>query len=185
MPTGPIRLPEGLTPGLSGEAFFEPQNHTYPFGCHIAMLEIDRETGEPRLLKMVAVDDAGHLVNPLIVEGQIHGGLAQGIGQAMVEEVAYAADGQPLTASFVDYALPRASDFPRFELDRTVTPTPVNALGAKGVGEAGTIGSAPCIVNAVVDALSGFGIRQLDMMLRPEKLWRIMQGRETASSSDA
>ena len=96
---------------------------------------------------MVAVDDAGHLVNPLIVEGQIHGGLAQGIGQAMVEEVAYAADGQPLTASFMDYALPRASDFPRFELDRTVTPTPVNALGAKGVGEAGTIGSAPCIVS--------------------------------------
>ncbi|MCY4122028.1 MAG: xanthine dehydrogenase family protein molybdopterin-binding subunit [Acidobacteria bacterium] len=181
----PIRLPEGLTPGLSGEAFFEPSNHTYPFGCHIAMLEIDLETGEPRLLKMVAVDDAGHLVNPLIVEGQIHGGLAQGIGQAMVEEVAYAADGQPLTASFMDYALPRASDFPRFELDRTVTPTPVNALGAKGVGEAGTIGSAPCIVSAVVDALSGFGIRHLDMMLRPEKLWRIIQGHETASSSDA
>ena len=94
------------------------------------MLEIDLETGEPRLLKMVAVDDAGHLVNPLIVEGQIHGGLAQGIGQAMVEEVAHAADGQPLTASFMDYALPRASDFQRFELDRTVTPTPVNALGA-------------------------------------------------------
>ena len=143
----PIRLPEGLTPGLSDEAFFEPQNHTYyPFGCHIAMLEIDPETGEPRLLRMVAVDDAGHLINPLIVEGQIHGGLAQGIGQAMIEEVAYAADGQPLTASFMDYALARASDFPRFELDRTVAPTPVNALGAKGVGEAGTIGSAPCIV---------------------------------------
>ena len=177
----PIRLPEGLTPGLSGEAFFEPKNHTYPFGCHIAMLEIDRETGEPRLLKMVAVDDAGHLVNPLIVEGQIHGGLAQGIGQAMIEEVAYAADGQPLTASFMDYALPRASDFPRFELDRTVTPTPVNALGAKGVGESGTIGSAPCIVNAVVDALRGFGIRHLDMMLRPEKLWRIIRDHETAS----
>ena len=181
----PIRLPEGLTPGLSGEAFFEPKNLTYPFGCHIAMLEIDRETGAPRLLKMVAVDDAGYLINPLIVEGQIHGGLAQGIGQAMIEEVAYAADGQPLTASFMDYALPRASDFPRFELDRTVTPTPVNALGAKGVGESGTIGSAPCIVNAVVDALRGFGIRHLDMMLRPEKLWRIIQDHETASSCDA
>ena len=119
------------------------------------MLEIDRETGESRFLKMVAVDDAGHLINPLIVEGQIHGGLAQGIGQAMIEEVAYGADGQPLTASFMDYALPRASDFPRFELDNTVTPTPVNALGAKGVGEAGTIGSTPCIVNAAVDPLSG------------------------------
>ena len=181
----PVRLPEGLTPGLSDEAFFEPSNNTYPFGCHIAMMEIDRETGEPRLLKMVAVDDAGHLINPLIVEGQIHGGLAQGIGQAMVEEVAYAADGQPLTASFMDYALPRASDFPRFELDNTVTPTPVNPLGAKGVGEAGTIGSTPCIVNAAVDALSGFGVRHLDMMLRPEKLWRIIHEHESARSSDA
>ena len=178
----PVRLPEGLTPGLSDEAFFEPSNNTYPFGCHIAMLEVDRETGEPRLLKMVAVDDAGHLINPLIVEGQIHGGLAQGIGQAMVEEVAYAADGQPLTASFMDYALPRASDFPRFELDSTVTPTPINPLGAKGVGEAGTIGSTPCIVNAAVDALSGCGVRHLDMMLRPEKLWRIIQGQPARSS---
>jgi carbon-monoxide dehydrogenase large subunit len=148
------------------------------------MLEVDRETGEPRLLKMVAVDDAGHLINPLIVEGQIHGGLAQGIGQAMIEEVAYGADGQPLTASFMDYALPRASDFPRFELDNTVTPTPVNPLGAKGVGEAGTIGSTPCIVNAAVDAVSGLGVRHLDMMLRPEKLWRIIHGR-SAGSSDA
>ena len=144
------------------------------------MLEIDRETGESRFLKMVAVDDAGHLINPLIVEGQIHGGLAQGIGQAMIEEVAYGADGQPLTASFMDYALPRASDFPRFELDNTVTPTPVNALGAKGVGEAGTIGSTPCIVNAAVDPLSGRGVRHLDMMLRPEKLWRIIQDHEAA-----
>ena len=181
----PVRLPEGLTPGLSDEAFFEPSNNTYPFGCHIAMLEVDRETGEPRLLKMVAVDDAGHLINPLIVEGQIHGGLAQGIGQAMIEEVAYGADGQPLTASFMDYALPRASDFPRFELDATVTPTPINPLGAKGVGEAGTIGSTPCIVNAAVDALSGCGVRHLDMMLRPEKLWRIIREHESARSADA
>ena len=170
----PVKLPAGLTPGLSDGAFFEPKNHTYPFGCHITMLEIDRETGEPRLLKMVAVDDAGHLINPLIVEGQIHGGLAQGIGQAMVEEVVYGADGQPLTASFMDYALPRARDFPRFELDNTVTPTPVNPLGAKGVGEAGTIGSTPCIVASAVDALTGFGVRHLNMMLRPEKLWRII-----------
>ena len=177
----PAKLPEGLSPGLSDEAFFEPGNNTYPFGCHIAMLEIDRETGEPRLLKMVAVDDAGNLINPLIVEGQIHGGLAQGIGQALIEEVAYGADGQPLTASFMDYALPRASDFPRFELGATVTPTPVNPLGAKGVGEAGTIGSTPCIVNAAVDALSPFGVRHVDMLLRPEKLWRLMQGGEGAS----
>ena len=172
----PVPLPEGLDPGLSDEAFFEPANNTYPFGCHISMLEVDRDTGEPTLLKLVAVDDAGNLINPLIVEGQIHGGLAQGIGQAMIEEFRYGDDGQPLTASFIDYAIPRAADFPRFELDNTVTPTPVNPLGAKGIGEAGTLGSTPCIVAAAVDALSEFGVSHIDMMLRPEKLWRIIHG---------
>ena len=174
----PTKLPEGLEPGLSDQAFFEPRGNTYPFGCHISMLEVDRETGVPTLLKLVAVDDAGNLINPLIVEGQIHGGLAQGIGQAMIEEVVYGDDGQPLTGSLMDYALPRASDFPRFELENTVTPTPLNPLGAKGVGEAGTIGSTPCIVAAAVDALSGFGVTHIDMMLRPEKLWRIIHGGE-------
>jgi carbon-monoxide dehydrogenase large subunit len=172
----PVPLPEGLEPGLSEEAFFEPSNNTYPFGCHISMLEIDRDTGEPTLLKLVAVDDAGHLINPLIVEGQIHGGLAQGVGQAMIEEVVYDEQGQLLTGSFMDYAIPRATDFPRFELDCTVTPTPVNPLGAKGVGEAGTLGSTPSIVAAAVDALSPFGVKHIDMMLRPEKLWRIIHG---------
>jgi carbon-monoxide dehydrogenase large subunit len=170
----PVPLPPGLEPGLSDEAFFEPANNTYPFGCHIAMLEIDRDTGEPTLLKLVAVDDAGNLINPLIVEGQIHGGLAQGIGQAMIEEAVYSENGQLMTGSFMDYAMPRATDFPRFELDATVTPTPVNPLGAKGVGEAGTLGSTPCIVNAAVDALSPFGVTHVDMMLRPEKLWRLV-----------
>jgi carbon-monoxide dehydrogenase large subunit len=172
----PVPLPPGLEPGLSEEAFFEPSNNTYPFGCHISMVEVDRETGEPTLLKLVAVDDAGHLINPLIVEGQIHGGLAQGIGQAMIEEAVYNADGQLVTGSFMDYAMPRATDFPRFELDATVTPTPVNPLGAKGVGEAGTLGSTPSVVSAVVDALSEFGVTHVDMMLRPEKLWRIIHG---------
>ena len=172
----PVPLPPGLEPGLSDEAFFEPSNMTYPFGCHISMIEIDRQTGEPTLLKLVAVDDAGNLINPLIVEGQIHGGLAQGIGQAMVEEVVYGEDGQLLTGSFMDYAIPRAIDLPRFELSATVTPTPVNPLGAKGVGEAGTLGSTPCVVAAAVDALSEFGVKHIDMMLRPEKLWRIIQG---------
>jgi carbon-monoxide dehydrogenase large subunit len=170
----PVPLPPGLEPGLSDEAFFEPANNTYPFGCHILMLEIDRETGEPKLLKLVAVDDAGNLINPLIVEGQIHGGLAQGIGQAMIEEAVYNEDGQLLTGSFMDYAMPRATDFPRFELSATVTPTPCNPFGAKGVGEAGTLGSTPCIVNAAVDALSGHGVKHVDMMLRPEKLWRLI-----------
>lgn len=172
----PVPLPEGLTPGLSEEAFFEPANNTYPFGCHIALMEIDRETGEPTLLRLVAVDDAGNLINPLIVEGQVHGGLAQGIGQAMIEEVRYDEDGQPLTGSFMDYAVPRAADLPRFEMDSTVTPTPVNPLGAKGVGEAGTLGSTPCVVSAAVDALSQFGVTHIDMMLRPEKLWQIIHG---------
>jgi aerobic carbon-monoxide dehydrogenase large subunit len=172
----PVPLPQGLEPGLSDEAFFEPGNNTYPFGCDIAMIEIDRETGEPTLLRFVAVDDAGNLINPLIVEGQIHGGLAQGIGQAMIEEVVYGDDGQLLTGSLMDYAIPRAIDFPRFELEATVTPTPVNPLGAKGVGEAGTLGATPTVVNAAVDALGGFGVKHIDMMLRPEKLWRIIQG---------
>jgi carbon-monoxide dehydrogenase large subunit len=175
----PVPLPKGIDePGLSADAYFEPPNNTYPFGCHISMLEIDRDTGEPTLLKLVAVDDAGNLINPLIVEGQIHGGLAQGIGQAMIEEAVYNSDGQLVTGSFMDYALPRAIDFPRFELHSTVTPTPVNPLGAKGVGEAGTLGSTPSIVSAAVDALSGFGVKHIDMMLRPEKLWRIIHGRQ-------
>jgi carbon-monoxide dehydrogenase large subunit len=171
----PVPLPKGVEePGLSADAYFEPSNNTYPFGCHISLLEVDRETGEPKLLRLVAVDDAGHLINPLIVEGQIHGGLAQGIGQAMVEEAVYNSDGQLVTGSFMDYAIPRAIDFPTFELSATVTPTPVNPLGAKGVGEAGTLGSTPSIVCAAVDALSGFGVTHIDMMLRPEKLWRII-----------
>src|SRR3954468_5924129 len=176
----PVPLPPGLEPGLSDEAFFEPANNTYPFGCHISMLEIDRQTGEPTLLKLVAVDDAGNLINPMIVEGQIHGGLAQGIGQAMIEETVYNDDGQLVTGSFMDYALPRAIDFPRFELHSTVTPTPVNPLGAKGVGEAGTLGSTPAIVAAASDAL---GMKHIDMMLRPEKLWRIIQEQAARRSS--
>jgi carbon-monoxide dehydrogenase large subunit len=176
----PVPLPPGLEPGLSDEAFFEPANNTYPFGCHISMLEIDRETGEPTLLKMVAVDDAGNLINPLIVEGQVHGGLAQGIGQAMIEEAVYNEDGQLMTGSFMDYAMPRAIDFPRFELSATVTPTPVNPLGAKGIGEAGTLGSTPSIVSAAVDALSPLGVKHIDMMLRPEKLWRLVNSASSA-----
>ena len=170
----PVPLPEGMEPGLSGDAYFEPSNNTYPFGCHISMVEVDRDTGELKLLRLVAVDDAGNLINPLIVEGQIHGGLAQGIGQAMIEEAVYSEDGQLLTGSFMDYALPRATDFPRFEMHSTVTPTPVNPLGAKGVGEAGTLGSTPSIVCAAVDALSEFGVKHIDMMLRPEKLWKLI-----------
>jgi carbon-monoxide dehydrogenase large subunit len=140
------------------------------------MVEIDRETGELEILKMVVVDDCGTVINPMIVEGQVHGGLAQGIGQALLEGVLYDEEGQPLTASFMDYAIPRAGDLPWFEIDRTVTTSPNTPLGTKGIGEAGTIGSTPCLVNAAVDALSPFGIKNLDMPLRPEELWRIISG---------
>src|SRR3954470_7823909 len=180
----PVPLPAG-DPGRSAEACLARATNPYPFRCHISMIEIDRQTGEPTLLKLVAVDDAGNLINPLIVEGQIHGGLAQGIGQAMIEEVVYNDDGQLMTGSFMDYAIPRATDFPRFELAATVTPTPVNPLGAKGVGEAGTLGSTPSVVAAAVDALSEFGVQHIDMMLRPEKLWRLIQAGEQAQGGRA
>src|SRR4029450_10716921 len=146
----PVPLPAGMEPGLSDGAFFDPANNTYPFGCHISMLEVDRETGEPKLLKLIAVDDAGNLINPLIFRGEMHSALSQGIGQALIEEVVYNSDGQLVTGSFMDYALPRSTDFPRFELDATYTPTPVNPLGAKGVGEAGTPGSTPSGAASVV-----------------------------------
>lgn len=173
-----LSYPEGFQAGLSEETRWEPAGSTFPFGCHIAMVEIDRETGEPTLTKMVAVDDCGTIVNPLIVQGQLHGGIAQGIGQALIEEVVYDEDGQLVTGSFMDYAMPRATDLPWFELDATVTKSPLTPLGTKGIGEAGTIGATPCIVNAVVDALSPFGVKHVDMLLRPEKLWKLMNGGE-------
>ena len=169
----PLPLPPDTEPGLSEEAFWEPEGFTWPFGCYISQVEIDRDTGELRLQRFVGVDDCGNVVNPLIVAGQIHGGIAQGVGQALTEEAVYdEASGQLLTGSFMDYAIPRARDFPRFELDHTVTPSPLNPLGVKGIGEAGTIGSTPSIVAAAADAL---GVRHIDMMLRPEKLWRAIR----------
>lgn len=175
----PKDVPADIDPGLSEEAFWEPEGFTWPFGCYISQVEIDRDTGEIDLQRFVGVDDCGNIINPMIVAGQIHGGIAQGVGQAMIEEAVYDADGQLVTGSLLDYALPRARDFPRFELDHTTTPSPLNPMGVKGIGEAGTIGSTPCIVNAVVDALSEFGVRHIDMMLRPEKLWRVIHGGES------
>lgn len=165
-------LPEGVEPGLAATHFFEPPNFTFPFGAHLCVVDVDRETGEPTLRRYVAVDDCGNVINPLIVDGQLHGGIAQGIAQALFEEALYDQNGQLLTGSLMDYALPKASYLPSYELHRTTTPTPVNPLGAKGVGEAGTIGSPPCVINAVVDALSPYGVRHLDMPARPEKIWR-------------
>lgn len=170
-------LPKKVEPGLSATSVFEPTNFTFPFGTHICVVDVDPKTGAIQILKYVAVDDCGKVINPLLVDGQIHGGIAQGLGQALLEEVVYDEEGQILSGSLMDYALPKAEDLPRLELSRTETPTPVNPLGVKGVGEAGTIGSTPAFVNAVVDALAPFGVTHIDMPLKPEKIWRLCQGK--------
>src|SRR5580765_2576888 len=167
-------LPPDTEPGLSATYFFEPKNFTFPFGTHVCVVEIDKDTGETRIVKYVAVDDCGKVINPLLVDGQAHGGIVQAIGQALYEEVVYDEQGQLITGELMDYALPKASQLPWLETDRTETPSPVNPLGVKGVGEAGTIGATPAIVNAVVDALSPYGVKHLDMPVRPENVWRIM-----------
>jgi carbon-monoxide dehydrogenase large subunit len=164
-------LAPGIEPGLETTAFFEPEACLFPFGTHICSVEIDKDTGEARVTRFVAVDDCGRQLNPLLVQGQIHGGIAQGIGQAMWEGVEYGEDGQLLTSTLMDYAMPMAYEFPEFELDHTVTPTHLNPLGVKGVGEAGTIGSTPAVSAAVADAL---GVAHVDMPYKPEKLWKII-----------
>ncbi len=165
-------LAPGIEPGLETTVFWEPEACVFPFGTHICSVEVDRETGEATITRFVAVDDCGPQINPMIVEGQVHGGLAQGIGQAMFEGVEYGDDGQLLTATLMDYAMPVASELPHFETGSTVTPTQVNPLGVKGVGEAGTIGSTPAVVAAVADAL---GVAHIDMPFKAERLWTIIQ----------
>ena len=164
-------LPDDLDPGLEATDFFRPADFIYPFGTHVAVVEVDRETGEISLRDYYSVDDCGPRISPTLVEGQIHGGLAQGIGQALLEQVIYDGEGQPLSSSLMDYAMPRADTFPEFTLGQTVTPTTLNPLGAKGIGEAATIGSTPAVVNAVMDALEPFGIRHIDMPLTATKIW--------------
>jgi carbon-monoxide dehydrogenase large subunit len=167
-------LPADVESGLEATDFFRPPQLVYPFGAHVAVVEIDRDTGEIAVREYVAVDDCGTRVSPTLVQGQVHGGLAQGIAQALFEEVCYGSDGQLLTGSLMDYAVPRAEALPSFVTDQTVTPTPHNPMGAKGIGEAATIGSTPAVVNAVIDALRPFGVRHLDMPLRPERVWRAL-----------
>ena len=171
----PHNYPEGLEPGLDETSFYDPANFTYPFGAHMAVVEVDPDTGKVDLKRFISCDDVGNVVNPMIVDGQIHGGVAQGIGQALLEGAVFDESGQLNTASYLDYAMPRADDLPSFELDRTVTPCPHNPLGAKGCGEAGTIGSTPAVVNAVVDALSPMGVTDLEMPLSPQRVWAAMQ----------
>ncbi|GCF07380.1 xanthine dehydrogenase family protein molybdopterin-binding subunit [Dictyobacter arantiisoli] len=164
-------LPMDIEPGLETTVFFEPEACTFPFGTHICAVEVDPDTGEVEITRYIAVDDCGKQINPLLVAGQIHGGIVQGIGQALYEEVVYNEEGQLLTTTFMDYAMPIAPYLPALELEHTVTPTLVNPLGVKGVGEAGTIGSTPAVVAAVADAL---GVAHIDMPLKAEKLWRII-----------
>ncbi len=173
----PHNYPEGMEPGLDFSSFYDPANFTYPFGCHIAIVEIDKETGAVKLKRFIAVDDVGNVINPMIVDGQIHGGVAQGIGQALHEGTIYDESGQLINGSYMDYCMPRADDFPSFEVDRTVTPCPHNPLGVKGAGEAGAIGSTPAVVNAVIDALwkSGHKVKDIRMPLTPERVWKAMQ----------
>jgi carbon-monoxide dehydrogenase large subunit len=170
-------LPPDTEPGLEATSHFNPAGATFPFGAHLAVVEIDPDSGQVKLLRYIAVDDCGTPINPLLIDGQVHGGIAQGVGQALYEEAIYDSSGQLITGSLMDYALPTAAMLPAFEMDRTETPTPNNPLGAKGVGEAGTIGTAAAVVNAVVDALSPLGVRHVDMPVKPEKIWRIMQSR--------
>jgi carbon-monoxide dehydrogenase large subunit len=176
-------LPPGLEPGLDATRRFEPPNFVFPFGTHVCVVEVDAQTGQVRFEKYLAVDDCGRLLNPMIVEGQVHGGIAQGLSQAMYEEVVYDDDGQLLTGTLMDYAIPHAEQVPHYDLDHTVTGTTVNPLGIKGVGEAGTIGSTPAVANAVMDALAPFGVVHIDMPLKPEKLWAAMHAKHGKNGS--
>jgi aerobic carbon-monoxide dehydrogenase large subunit len=172
----PHDYPEGVEPGLDFSSFYDPANFTYPYGAHICVVEIDEETGRTRVKRFIAVDDVGNVINPMIVDGQIHGGLAQGIGQALYEGAMYDEYGSLVNGSYMDYTMPRADDLPMFEIDRTETPCPHNPLGVKGAGEAGCIGSTPAVVNAVVDALWHRGVRDIEMPMTPERVWKAMNG---------
>jgi carbon-monoxide dehydrogenase large subunit len=168
-------LPDGMEPNLTADMTYDPPNFVFPFGTHIAVVEVDTETGYTRLRNYAAVDDCGIQINPMIVEGQLHGGIVQGVAQALWEQAVYDADGNLRNPSFLDYTIPSAAELPSFDLGRTVTPSPTNQLGVKGVGEAGTIGSAPAAINAVVDALSPYGITDVEMPATPERVWTLIQ----------
>ncbi|MDE0653901.1 MAG: molybdopterin-dependent oxidoreductase, partial [bacterium] len=167
-------LPDGMEPNLEAQATYDPPNFTFPFGTHVAVVEVDAETGHTELVKYAAVDDCGVQINPLVVEGQVHGGIVQGVAQALWEDAVYDDAGQLRTATMGDYLVPAASDTPGLLTDTTVTPSPTNPLGVKGVGEAGTIGSTPAVINAIADALAPLGVRDVLMPATPERVWRAL-----------
>jgi carbon-monoxide dehydrogenase large subunit len=173
----PHNYPEGVEPGLEETSFYDPANFCFPFGAHACVVEVDPDTGHVKILRYLAVDDVGNVINPMIVDGMVHGGIAQGVAQALWEEAVYdGSSGQLVSGSMMDYALPKADMLPFYETERTETPTPVNPLGVKGAGETGTIASTPAVVNAVVDALSGLGVDHIDAMpLTPERVWKAAQ----------
>jgi len=164
-------LPDGMEPGLTATVTWDPPNFTFPFGTHVCVVEVDEDTCDVSVLRYIAVDDCGNQINPLIVEGQVHGGIVQGVAQALYEEAVYDPDGNLVTTTFTDYLVPSAAEFPSFELDHTVTPSPTNPLGVKGIGEAGTIAATPAVMNAVVDALSHLGVRDVTMPASPQHVW--------------
>jgi aerobic carbon-monoxide dehydrogenase large subunit len=175
-------LPEGMEPGLTAVDNFRPGTFTAPFGTHIVQAEVDQETGAIEILKYVSVDDCGTIISPQLVQGQVHGGIAQGMAQAIFEEMVYDEGGQLLTGTFVDYGIPTADDLPSYDTSHTHTPSARNFLGIKGIGEAATIGSTPAVVNAVIDALRPLGITSLDMPLTPSKVWRAIQESRASNS---
>ena len=169
------KLPEDVEPGLKEDLDFLQDDASFPFGAHVCIVEVDAETGSTKVLKLVAVDDCGRIVNPLLAEGQVHGGIAQGLAQALFEEVVFDSDGNPVTSSLLDYTAPMATEMPEIVTGHTVTPSPLNPLGAKGIGESGTIGSTPAVQNAVIDAVSHLGVRHIDMPLTSDRVWRAIQ----------
>ena len=178
----PAKLPAGMEPGpLRHELDFDGSDSTYPFGSHVAVVEVDMETGAVQLLRHVAVDDCGRILNPLLVAGQQHGGIAQGAAQALFEEVVYDEDGNPVTSNLADYAIPSAAELPSFEVTNTQTDSPRNPLGAKGIGESGTIGSTPAIHNAVIDAVSHLGVTHIDMPCTAQRVWQAIQDAKSSA----
>src|ERR1700710_1021784 len=177
------KLPDGVPSSLDVDHTTKEVPSTFPNGCHVAEVEIDPDTGVVHIVRYTGVNDFGTIVNPMIVAGQMHGGVAQGIGQALMEEVSYDESGQPITGSFMDYAMPRAEDIPSMEVGDHPSPAKSNPLGTKGCGEAGCAGSLVCIVNAVVDALSEYGVTQLDMPLTPERVWRAIEDAKKAKAA--
>jgi aerobic carbon-monoxide dehydrogenase large subunit len=177
----PENLPEGMEPGLDEQSFYDPENFVFPFGAHACVVDVDAETGRVEVVRYVAVDDCGPAINPLLIDGQVHGGITHGLGQALFERIHYNDDGQLVTGTFVDYALPTAAELPNYECDRTETPSPVNSLGVKGVGEAGTIAASAAVTNAVIDALRPLGVDYINMPLTPLRIWEAINQGQGAS----